>query len=132
MKLLGSRQFALFLVTGGIAALVNFMSRIVYSRWMDFSSSIVLAYLTGMITAFVLARRFVFVDSSQALTKSIVLFVLVNGLAIIQTWGITLVLANHVLPQLGMKRYVAELAHAVGIAAPIFTSFLGHKHFSFR
>jgi putative flippase GtrA len=132
MKHFGSRQFALFLLTGGIAALVNFISRIVYGYWLDFSSSIVIAYLTGMITAFVLARRFVFVKSDQALAKSITVFVLVNLVAIVQTWGISLVLANQLLPYLGLKRYVAELAHAVGIAAPVFTSFLGHKYFTFR
>jgi putative flippase GtrA len=51
-----SRQFLIFVATGGFAAMVNFGSRIVYNRWTDFSSAVVLAYLTGMLTAFVLAR----------------------------------------------------------------------------
>ena len=46
-----SRQFLAFLLTGGTAAAVNFGSRILYNRWMDFSSAVVLAYLTGMVTA---------------------------------------------------------------------------------
>ena len=45
----------IFLLTGGIAAAVNFGSRIVYSNWLGFSTAVVLAYITGMITAFVLA-----------------------------------------------------------------------------
>ena len=58
-----SRQFVMFLITGGLAAAVNFGSRILYNQWMGFSAAIVLAYITGMITAFVLARIFVFQDS---------------------------------------------------------------------
>ena len=50
-----SRQFVLFLATGGFAALVNFGSRILLSHWLSFSWAVVLAYLAGMGTAFVLA-----------------------------------------------------------------------------
>lgn len=60
-----SRQFILFLVTGGTAALVNFGSRIVYNQWVSFSIAIVLAYLTGMVTAFVLARWLVFKQANS-------------------------------------------------------------------
>jgi hypothetical protein len=43
-----TRQFAVFLLTGGLAALVNFGSRIVYSHWMGYSAAILVAYLTGI------------------------------------------------------------------------------------
>ena len=33
---------------------------------------------------------------------------------------------------LGIDRFAAELAHAVGVMVPVFTSYLGHKHWSFR
>ena len=46
-----SRQFLVFLLTGGIAAAVNFGSRILYNQWMGFSAAIVLAYITGMVAA---------------------------------------------------------------------------------
>ena len=78
MRLFWSRQFGAFLLTGGVAAVVNFGSRILYSRAVDFSSAVLLAYLSGMVTAFVLARTFVFVDSRQSLGRSGMLFVLVN------------------------------------------------------
>ena len=127
-----SRQFLAFLVTGGIAAAVNFGSRIVYDAWLGFSAAIVLAYLTGMATAFVLARRFVFAGSRQRLLRSALLFAVVNLFAIAQTWLVTVVLAWHVLPALGVDRFAREVAHAIGVAVPVFTSYLGHKHFSFR
>jgi putative flippase GtrA len=127
-----SRQFLIFLVTGGTAAAVNFGSRIVYNLWMGYSAAIVLAYLTGMVTAFVLARLFVFGSGSQSLARSALMFTLVNVLAVLQTWGISVALAWHVLPALGVNRFVPEIAHAVGVVVPVFTSYIGHRKWSFR
>ncbi|WP_305821008.1 GtrA family protein [Massilia brevitalea] len=127
-----SRQFLVFLLTGGTAAAVNFGSRILYNTWMSFSASIVLAYLTGMVTAFVLARMFVFSRPSHGTGKAILLFTAVNLVAVLQTWLISLGMLHFLLPALGVTRHAPELAHAVGVMAPVFTSYLGHKHFTFR
>lgn len=127
-----SRQFVGFVLTGGLAAAVNFGSRILYNQWMSFSAAIVLAYLSGMITAFVLARLFVFRESERALHQSAFWFVLVNLVAVLQTWAISLLLAHWLLPALGVQRFVPEMAHAVGVIVPVFSSYLGHKHLSFR
>jgi len=127
-----SRQFMAFLITGGLAAAVNFGSRIVYNQWVDFSAAVVLAYLTGMVTAFVLARLFVFTDSEQSMQRSALWFMLVNLIAVLQTWAISMLLAYYVLPMMGVTRFVAEIAHAVGVVVPVFTSYLGHKHWSFK
>lgn len=127
-----SKQFILFLVTGGTAALVNFGSRIIYSQWFSFSLAIVLAYLTGMVTAFVLARWLVFKRSEQSFARSAMLFCAVNVIAVVQTWLISMGLALYVLPYLDVTRFTAEIAHAIGVVVPVFTSYLGHKHFSFR
>lgn len=127
-----SRQFLTFLFTGGTAAAVNFGSRIIYSQWFGFSTAVILAYITGMITAFVLAKLFVFKDSEQSVQRSAVIFVLVNIVAALQTWLISMGLAFYVLPALGVQKFVDEIAHAVGVAVPVFTSYLGHKRWSFR
>ncbi|WP_199748540.1 GtrA family protein [Candidimonas sp. SYP-B2681] len=127
-----SRQFLVFLITGGTAAAVNFGSRIVYNQWVDFSTAIILAYITGMITAFVLAKLFVFKDSQQSVHRSALFFTLVNLVAVLQTWAISMVLALYLLPALGVTRFVSEIAHAVGVVVPVFTSYLGHKRWSFR
>jgi len=127
-----SRQFFMFLLTGGLAAAVNFGSRIVYNIWLDFSSSVILAYITGMVTAFVLAKMFVFKESQQPVHHSAAFFILVNLVAVLQTWGISMALAYYLLPQLGVTLFVHEIAHAVGVAVPVFTSYIGHKRWSFR
>lgn len=127
-----SRQFLVFLLTGGLAAAVNFGSRIVYNQWCGFSTAVILAYLTGMITAFVLARMFVFKQSSQSMHRSALYFTLVNLVAVLQTWLISMGLALYLLPMLGVTHFTREIAHAIGVAAPVFTSYLGHKRWSFR
>ena len=127
-----SREFLVFLLTGGFAALVNFLSRIAYNQWLTFSTSVVLAYITGMITAFVLARLFVFKKSQHSVLRSAVYFTAVNLVAVLQTWLISMGLAYYVLPALNVTWFPKEIAHAVGVAVPVFTSYLGHKHFSFK
>lgn len=131
MRSFMSRQFLGFLLTGGLAALVNFGSRILYNQWVDFSSAVVLAYLTGMVTAFILARSFVFTQSSQSVQRSAIFFLMVNGVAVLQTWAISMAL-YYLLPMAGVTRWVPEIAHAVGVVVPVFTSYLGHKRFSFK
>ena len=121
----------MFLLTGGFAAVVNFGSRILYSVWLDFSMAIILAYVTGMLTAFVLFRTFVFNRSLRSVHRSAVAFVLVNLLALLQTWAISVGLANYLLPYLGVRWPTLEVAHAIGVIFPVFTSYLGHKHWSF-
>ena len=117
------KQFLLFLLTGGIAAAVNFSSRFLYSKWMSFSLAIVFAYLTGMITAFILAKLIVFQKSEQPLHRSVWRFSLINAIAVAQTWSVSMLLAQ-VLP--------VEISHAIGISVPVFTSYIGHKRWSFR
>lgn len=127
-----SRQFLGFLLTGGFAAAVNFGSRILYNKAMSFSAAVVCAYITGMITAFVLNKLFVFRESRQAVHHAAGYFVLVNLVAVAQTWAISMLLLHWVLPWLGVNAYAREIAHAVGVVVPVFTSYLGHKHLSFR
>jgi hypothetical protein len=40
-------------------------------------------------------------------------------------------MAYYLLPYLRSERFAPEISHAVGIAFPVFTSYLGHKHWSF-
>jgi len=127
-----SRQFVLFLLAGGIAAAVNFFSRMLYQLAVSFSIAVVLAYVTGMLTAFVLVRTFVFQRSSSGDKKSFAWFALVNILAVLQTWGISIWLAYQVLPYFDIEAFRYEISHAAGLVIPVFTSFIGHKYLSFR
>lgn len=79
-----------------------------------------------------LARMFVFTTSRQSLHRSGVYFVLVNVVAAFQTWVISMGLAYYVLPWLGVTHFAKEIAHAIGVMVPVFTSYIGHKRWSFR
>lgn len=132
IKQFKSKEFLGFLLTGGIAAAVNFFSRIIYSQWTNFSVSIVLAYLTGMVAAFILIKLFVFKASQQSLHKSVIFFTLVNLVAVLQTWLVSIFLAYYLLPRIGVTSFSEEFAHAVGVIVPVFSSYLGHKRWTFR
>jgi putative flippase GtrA len=127
-----SRRFLLFLASGGTAALVNFGSRIFYNRTMSFSSAVIVAYFTGMVVAFVLARSFVFGKGGQSVGRSALFFFLVNVAGVAQAWVVSVGLDSYVLPGLGWTWHLDEVAHAFGLAVPAFTSFIGHKRFSFK
>ncbi|STY28652.1 GtrA-like protein [Legionella wadsworthii] len=127
-----SRQFIAFLAVGVIAVTVNFCSRIFYSHTFGFTISIVLAYFTGMVAAFILAKLFVFKKSNQTLTRSLVFFILINLFGMMQTLLISWLLAYYVLPALDVQKFSLEIAHALGLASPAFTTYLGHKFFTFR
>lgn len=124
-------QFLRFLLVGGIAAAVNFSSRIVLNLWMPYSPAIVTAYGCGLITAFLLNRRFVFTGAANHLHHQAFWFLVVNLLAVAQTLLVSLLFADYVLPRLGVTWHAREIAHAIGIVTPIFTSYVGHKKLSF-
>jgi putative flippase GtrA len=127
-----TRQFAGFLLAGGIAAAANVGSRMAFSLFFDLAVAVVLAYLVGMAVAFVLMRRHVFPLSEAPVARQVAVFCAVNLLAVLQTLVVTLVLARWLLPRLGVSSHVEEIAHVAGVCVPVLTSFLGHKHLSFR
>jgi len=127
-----SRQFLLFLIAGGLAACVNFGSRIVLSQWLHYVPAIVIAYCLGMTTAFLLNRALVFQSATNGVRSQAFWFVIVNLAAVLQTIVISLVLARWLLPLLNVNYHNETLAHAVGVAVPVLTSYFGHKYLSFR
>lgn len=98
----------------------------------SYTAAIVLAYGTGMITAYFLVRRFVFDAARQPFSESAPRFVVINVLAVVQTWIVSVALSEHLLPAMGISRFARELGHAAGVVVPAFTSFLGHRSWTFR
>ena len=121
-----------FLLAGGAAAALNFLSRIALSLLLPYPVAVVLAYFFGMTTAFLLNKRFVFPGSTNPLHQQMLWFVTVNLLALLQTLAVSLLLADFLLPYAGVTWHANEIAHAVGIVTPILTSYVGHRRFTFR
>lgn len=125
------KRFALFLFAGGTAALVNILSRIAFNWIMPYEIAIVVAYLCGMTTAYLLNKRFVFEASGRGVASEYTRFALVNLAAVAQVWIVSVGLARLVFPAIAFSWHAETVAHVIGVAVPVFTSYLGHKHFSF-
>jgi putative flippase GtrA len=125
-------RFIRFLVTGGIAAGVNVLSRWLLDFVVVYEVAIGLAYIAGMTVAFVLARMFVFESEAGEARGQYVRFALVNVVAFVQVWCVSVVLARLVFPAVGLTWQAETVAHMIGVVSPVVTSYLAHKKFSFR
>jgi putative flippase GtrA len=99
--------------------------------YFGYATSIVLAYLVGMVTAFILNRHGVFAPSGKTIRVEAIWFTLVNILAVAQTLIISLVLADVIFPEIGIVTFRKAIAHAIGIAVPVVTSYFGHRYWTF-
>lgn len=127
-----SGQFFRFLLAGGFAACVNFFSRMVLNLWVPYAVAIVMAFVLGMVAAFVANRVFVFREANNSLQHQASWFVTINLAALLQTLAISLLLAGFFFPRLGFHWHEETVAHAIGIIVPVVTSYFGHRHLSFR
>jgi putative flippase GtrA len=129
MKL--DNRFIAFVLVGGLAAAVNVVSRVALSMVLNYDLSIVIAYLVGMTTAYLLNRYYVFERSGRTVASEYVRFGLVNAVALVQVWLVSVILARHLFPAVGFNWHAELIAHGIGVASPIVTSYFGHKYFSF-
>ena len=125
-------EFFQFLMVGGLAAGINFISRIGFSELVSYRVAIVLAYIVGMITAFLLSKHYVFEKSGRPFKDELRDFTIVNIFAVIQVWLISVGLAEHFFPYISFNFHPEEVAHLIGLGIPAVTSYFGHKYFSFR
>lgn len=124
-------EFGRFLLTGGVAAGVNVVSRWLLSHATPYEIAVVLAYLVGMVTAYLLSRAFVFARSGRTVTDEALRFALVNVVALVQVWIVSVGLARLVFPAVGFNWHAEDIAHLIGVVIPAVTSYFGHRHFSF-
>ena len=125
-------QFFSFLITGGIAAGVNILSRYILNKILSFEVSVVLAYLLGMITAFILARVFVFTAGGMYIGKEFYRFTIVNIFSLIIVWLISVGLARYLFPAMSFEWHADDVAHLIGVSFPAVTSYFAHKYFTFK
>lgn len=153
LKKSSMRDFIIYFGIAGIGFIVNVSSRVVYSRTLnlDFTVAMVLAYLTGMVVAFILTKLFAF-DSRRSgrTSREAIKFVAVTFVAMAVTIMIAelaLDVHNKVLttqPKLhefiiglidpfGWKFIDRQLAsHLIGMCFGFFVNFFGHKMVTFK
>jgi len=126
-----SAQFIRFLGTGGVAAAVNLGSRHLLSYVMSFEIAVVIAYLFGMTTAYVLARLLVFENSGRSVASEFQRFAVINLFALVLVWVISVGLARYLFPAIHFTWHFEDVAHFIGVAAPAVTSYFGHRFYTF-
>jgi putative flippase GtrA len=124
--------FLLFLLVGGIAGAANIGARLVFNNVLSYEWAVLLAFPVGLFVAFVLNRTLVFRNSRRSIMSSSWRFFLVNIVALLQVWLISVGLARLLFPWIGFVSHAELVAHTIGVASPAMLSFLAHKHFSFR
>lgn len=136
---LRSREFAAFLAAGGFAAIINIAARVLLNPYLGFQAAIIVAYGVAMAAAFLINRRFVFAASDHKTpAHEAFFFVLVNSVALAQVWLVSVALFEFAFPLWDEANPEAPvprprlLAHMIGVASPILTSYFGHRHLSFR
>jgi putative flippase GtrA len=127
------RQFARFLVCGGCAAAINWLSRFCLEKYMSFGCAVLVGYLVGMFAAFLLFRLFVFPRSSYRVTTQVKYFAAVNLVGIVQVWIVSITLVYVVFPTIGFAGSLVEpVGHGLAIAVPTISSYFGHRYLTFK
>jgi putative flippase GtrA len=128
-----ARRFTLFVVLGGCAALVNWVSRFPLERIVSFPMSVAMAYMIGMVVAFTLFSQFVFPVSPQPLAQQIKFFILVNLAGIMQVFAVSMALVYCVFPAIGFAGVLTEpVGHGIAIGVPTISSYFGHRLLTFK
>jgi putative flippase GtrA len=126
------RQFALFLLSGGIAAALNWGSRFLFSLWMPFEWAVVCAFGVGLASGFILMRTIAFEGRDKPALPQAGRYALVNAAALAQTWLVSVLLARWALPAAGVTTHAEAIGHLVGVLVPVFTSYIAHRKYTFR
>ncbi|HBT97378.1 MAG TPA: hypothetical protein DEB25_07005 [Desulfobulbaceae bacterium] len=128
-----SKTFVFFLFCGGIAAVVELGGRWLVNFWLSYSAAIIIARLAGMLVAFLLFKFLVFKTAgSGRAQREGGWFVLINLLAMLQVWLVSVGLANYVFPWAGMNFHAKDIAHFIGVSTTALSSFIGHRLFTFK
>lgn len=132
MQRILNREFLKFILSGGIAAGMNFFSRMLFGLYLNYTTSIIFAHLVGMLTAYLLFKYIVFSTSENSTPKQLSYFVLINSLAVGCILLISLFFYHVVLARMTDTFWSESISHFVGIAATTLTSYFGHKYLTFR
>ncbi len=126
-------SFGAFLLVGGFSACVNVLCGALFGLLMPFELAVTFAFPVALLTAFFLTRAFVFKPLDSAATFSqIVRFTLVNLLALIVVWAVSVGLLRFVFPWIGFSWHAETIAHAIGVASPVLSSYVLHRNYTFR
>ena len=124
--------FAVFLVIGALASLINVATRVAIGRFVSFELSVALAFPVALTFAYLANRALVFRAAGASWRSQYAKFLIVNLFALAQVWLISVLLVKFLFPYLDFTWHAELIGHGVGVASPVLTSYYAHKHYSFK
>src|SRR5262245_26691166 len=128
----GIVQFVAFVATGSLAAGANVGSFQLFKLIAPFEAAVALAYVTGMVVAFILFQRMIFGNPDTPLRRRVIRFTQVNMLGLALATLVSATMLRLVFPALNWSFYPKELAQLIGVAAPTFSSYFLHRNYTYR
>lgn len=124
--------FRKFLLAGGIAALINWIARIILNDLLKLSlaHSIFIAHVFGMVVAFYLFKTHVFKSKKNFLSSSRSFF-MVNIFSLIFVYFVTLLLIKLFLFIFSDIFFIKGLSYGLALGLTSITSFYLHKKFTY-
>lgn len=135
MKKTQTAQFPLFLVANSLAAATNISIKLASSLFVPDQLSVGAGFFAGLLTSYLLCRKYVFRVSSKIKPVEVAKFLSVNliGLAITYgTYKLVLSLLHNLFDANPSSASIQALAYTTGVGAPMFVSFMAQKSFTFR
>lgn len=130
------KSFFSFFLTALFGASVNFFSQILYRKSFDYSTSVLLGYLTATVVSFLPTKLFAFSAKQTGNTgREMVKFVIIALVA----WGVQVGvavatlewIANPYFPQISTF-WREKGSHVVGMGFSFLANYFGHKLLTFR
>lgn len=125
------QRFIKFVLTGGLAALVNIILRALFNAVIPFEAAVAASYLIAMSLAFILSKSFVFEASALPARTQFLRFTTVNFISLVIVWSVSVGLYRFIFPAIDMVWYPDLVSHVVGVMSPVFAAYFLHKNFTF-
>ena len=128
------KQFILFFLIAGIAALINIILRFIFSNVLNlnFNLAVTIAYLLGMLFNYYTNKKYNFRSSKRQITYEVYTFFVVSiiGLILVNIFSkiFLYLLTNGAINQ----KYIATYSHIIAVGLVGVYSFFAHKYFTFR
>ncbi len=132
VRALARRRESKFIVAGGLASTVNWVSRFPLALFWSFETAVALAYAVGMGVGFVLYRSWVFEGSRGRVWQQLPRFLLVNAFGL----AAVMLSACMFLSLLAPTSWLSDgstraLAHSLALIVGAAVNFLGHRSLTF-
>ena len=136
IKEVKGKSFFTFFLTALLGATVNFVSQIIYRKFFNFDTSVLLGYLTATVVSFIPTKNYAFSAKETGNTgREMIKFLAIALVA----WGVQVGVAvatlnwvaNPYFPTVSLF-WREKTSHVVGMGFSFLANYFGHKLLTFR